>query len=110
MFHKIEEQRIHIGEDGVHLHFLQEPEELYNKGRMYARITIEPGCSIAYHEHEGEMESFYVAKGCCVMDDNGTEMEAHVGDILVTPHGSGHAVYNRTNEPIELIALIINQN
>jgi len=102
-----EAQRRHIGQDGVHLYILHENEHLNDHGRLYARITIDPGCSIKWHEHEGEMESFYVLEGECVFDDNGVECPAKPGDLLYTPHGSGHAVHNRSNAPVDVMALVI---
>lgn len=109
MFRKLEEQRVHIGEDGVDLHFLMEPDELYNACRLYARITVAPGKCIAFHRHEAEMESFYVMAGECRMDDDGTTRSAKPGDILFTRHGEGHAVYNTGETPLELMALIVNR-
>ena len=32
-------------------------KELNGKCRMYAEVTVEPGCSLGYHEHHGERDS-----------------------------------------------------
>ena len=37
------------------LHILGE-DGLNQRGRLFAEITLEPGCSIGYHEHHGESE------------------------------------------------------
>ena len=37
-------------------------EELLGKGRFFARITLEPGCSIGEHIHEGDSELFVVER------------------------------------------------
>ena len=39
------------------------PAELYDKGRLYGKLTLPPGASIGLHVHEGEMESFFVISG-----------------------------------------------
>lgn len=87
-------------------HFLDK-EKLYGKGRLYARITLQPGCSIGYHTHEDEMETFYVIKGTAEYDDNGTKALLFPGDIAYTPDGHGHSVANKGTEDVELIALIV---
>jgi quercetin dioxygenase-like cupin family protein len=107
MLRKLEGQRTFSRFPGVDFHVLAEPQEIYDAGRLYARITIAPGKSIAYHRHDDEMESFYVARGTCRMEDNGDTVHLKEGDVLITPHGQEHAVYNDSNEPVELIALII---
>ena len=32
-------------------------------GRLFAKMTLEPGCSIGWHEHHGESETFYILAG-----------------------------------------------
>jgi len=47
------EYREHMrdGEGTVQItNFITGPEELNGKGRLFARITLNPGCSIGYHE------------------------------------------------------------
>ena len=36
------------------------PDELNNKGRLFANITLNPGCGIGFHTHENESELFYL--------------------------------------------------
>ena len=74
---------------------------------MFARVTIPAGCSIGYHEHQHETEWYYLLKGEAVYNDNGVEVPMHAGDLSITPHGEGHALENRSTEPVELIALIV---
>jgi len=107
MLRKIEEQRTFSRDGGVDFHVLVEPAEMYDAGRLYARITLPPGAALAYHRHDDEMESFYVARGKCKMVDNGEVVYLTEGDVLVTPHGQEHSIANDTDEPVELIALIV---
>lgn len=82
-------------------------EELYGKGRLFARITLEPGCSIGEHIHEGDSEIFVVERGCPTYNDGGKTVEAKPGDVLICPAETSHSVANNTDETVDLIALIV---
>ena len=81
--------------------------ELYGHARLFAQITVHPGCSIGYHAHEHETEFFYILKGEAVFCDNGEETILHPGDISATGGGQSHGLENRTDSDVELIALIV---
>ena len=81
--------------------------ELYEKGRLFAKLTLEPGCSIGYHTHEADSEIFYILKGEAVYSDNGKEVTVSAGDVTVTPKGEGHSIANRGTETVEVIAVIV---
>ena len=83
------------------------PEELCGKGRLFSVITLEPGCSIGYHVHEGDSELFYILKGTGVYNDGGTEVTVHPGDVAICPPGTGHSMANRTDEVLEFAAVIV---
>jgi quercetin dioxygenase-like cupin family protein len=106
MVKKVSEQKTMERATGVGFHLFVEPEEIHGAGRLFGKITIQPGGCIAPHRHDDEMETFYVAKGICRMEDNGETVHLSQGDVLVTKCGDNHAVYNDTNEPVELIAFI----
>ncbi len=89
-------------------HFVGGPEELNGKGRLFARITLEPGCGIGYHVHEKDAELFYVMKGTAEYSDNGEIRTVNAGDVTICPVGQGHAITNRSaTETVELAALIL---
>ena len=78
MIRKPEEFRIEYkehmrdGDGTVQLtHFITGPEELNGKGRLFAKSTLNPGCSIGYHVHEGDAELFYILKGTAEYNDAG---------------------------------------
>ena len=75
--------------------------------RMFAKITIAPGCSIGFHEHIGESETYYIAEGEGTYDDNGIKRTVTKGDVTVTKSQNGHAIENSGQNPLILIALII---
>ena len=82
-------------------------EELNDKGRLFGKITLKPGCGIGFHIHEKDSELFYILKGTAVYDDNGTKTTVTAGDVTLTPAGTGHAIKNESDEDVELIALIV---
>ena len=51
-------------------HILGE-KEMNGKCGLYAEVTLEPGCSLGYHEHHGESETYYILTGEGNYDDNG---------------------------------------
>ncbi|MCL2024083.1 MAG: cupin domain-containing protein [Oscillospiraceae bacterium] len=97
------------GDGRVSIEHILGKGELYEKGRLYARLIIKQGCSIGYHVHEGEMETFYVIRGTATYNDNGKQTELQCGDVAYTPAGSGHSVANNGAEDLEIIALIVYQ-
>ncbi len=85
-------------------------EELNDKGRLFGKIVLKPGCGIGYHVHENDSELFYIMKGTAVYDDNGTQITVCAGDVTLTPAGAGHSIKNEGTEDVELIALIVYAN
>ena len=95
---------IQNGKGLVELKDLTDREGLYGHGRMFAHVTIRPGCSIGDHPHVHETEFYYVLKGEGVFNDNGKEVVVHAGDICATGYGEVHGMENRSDEVLEPIA------
>ena len=95
------------GKGLIHIKDLTDKEGLYGHGRMFSHVTVDPGCSIGYHNHEHETEFYYIITGEAVFNDDGKEVIVHAGDICATGDGQHHGLENRTEEPVELIALIV---
>lgn len=95
------------GKGTIQFKMLGVPEEMYKSASLFNHVTIQPGCSIGYHIHEHETEFYYILKGEAVFNDNGTEVLFHAGDVGVTGNGAGHGIENRSDEPVEMIALIV---
>lgn len=87
--------------------FIGGPEELNGKGRLFSKITLEPGCSIGFHVHEKDAELFYIMKGTAEYSDNGESVTVTAGDVTVCPTGTGHAIANKGDETVELVAVIV---
>ena len=87
-------------------HILGE-KELNGKCGLYARVVIEPGCTLGYHEHHNESETYYILSGAGDYDDNGAVRPVKAGDITFTPSGKGHALANTGTTDLVFMALII---
>ena len=86
---------------------ITDPSELYDKGRLFSKITLKSGCSIGYHIHENDSELFYFLKGTAKYNDNGEVKPVSAGDVAICPAGSGHGVVNDSDEAVEFVALIV---
>ena len=80
-------------------------KELNGKCRMYAQVTIEPDCSLGFHMHHGESETYYILKGKGIYDDNGVARPVQTGDITFT--GDGLALSYSGTDDLVFLALII---
>ena len=80
---------------------------LAGKGRLFSVMTVEPGCSVGAHDHNGEAEIYFVLKGKLQGDDNGTPVVLEPGDVMYTGGGAYHSVENLENEPAEVLAVIL---
>ena len=95
------------GEGVIVIEHLLSADEMYDKGRLYAKMIIEPGCSVGQHIHEGEMESYYILSGDAEVTDNDEILRLSAGDSLLTRSGEGHSVKNVGDGILEVIALIL---
>ena len=87
--------------------FINSPEELNGKGRLFARMTLTPGTGIGYHVHENDSEIFYILEGTAEYNDNGTLTEVHAGDVTLCPAGTGHGNIHKGTETVNLVAVIL---
>lgn len=87
-------------------HLLDE-KQMNGKCRLYAEVTLEPGCSLGYHEHHQESETYYIISGKGIYSDNGTLRMVSAGDVTFTPNGMGHGLTNTGDENLVFMALII---
>ncbi len=95
------------GEGSVDLLSIVSKERLPSKTRLFSLVTLEKGCGIGRHEHTGESEIYYVLSGEGEIDDNGTIRRFAKGDCAICRSGEYHAVSNKNEEPLKLIAAII---
>ncbi len=98
-----------FGGDGfiVSKRLINSDAELNGKGRLFSHTTVAPHSGIGFHKHEGDTEIYYILSGKANYNDNGTIVPIEAGDVTFTPSGTGHAVENPYDEPMEMISLII---
>ena len=82
-------------------------KELNGKCGLYAEVVVGPGCSLGYHEHHEESETYYILSGEGDYNDNGTVRPVRAGDVTFTPDGCGHGLVNTGNTDLIFMALII---
>ena len=75
---------------------------------VFARVALRPGSMAPRHKHEGTFEAFYILAGKGLVDDNGTQAELKVGDVVFTNDGESHSIKNIGETDLEYIALVVN--
>jgi mannose-6-phosphate isomerase-like protein (cupin superfamily) len=100
-------EKMRNGKGEVEILHIFKKEELKGKVRLFARIKLASGCSIGYHTHENEEEIFYIIKGQGLAWVDDKEEEVFTGDAILTKSGSGHTIENKSDEPLEILAVIL---
>ncbi len=88
------------GEGSIYVrNLLNGPQELYDKGRVFGHTTLQPGCSIGFHIHKGESETYYILNGQADYNDNGITVPIQAGDVTFCADGEGHGIANTGDMP-----------
>ena len=101
------EEHMAGGNGHVIIKEILDAEQLNGKCGLYAQVTLEPGCSLGYHEHHGETESYFILSGHGMYDDNGKAYPAEPGDLFLCKDGDGHGLKNTGTEELTFMALIL---
>jgi mannose-6-phosphate isomerase-like protein (cupin superfamily) len=99
--------RMRGGKGSVNIRHIFSQEEFDGKCRLFARITLEPGCSIGEHVHDREEEVFYIISGTGTVNDNGKTSVLMPGDAVKTGNGAFHSIENTGTEPLVMLAVIL---
>ncbi|MDR1654964.1 MAG: cupin domain-containing protein [Treponema sp.] len=75
--------------------------------RMLSEISLPPGASIGYHQHNGETEYFLILSGNGTVNDEGAERPVSAGDAVITGNGGSHSIKNTGKEPLVFHAVIV---
>ena len=97
------------GKGDVQILHVLDMDQFEGKGRLFARMTLAPGSSIGFHQHNNDFETYYVLKGEGIVNDNGTIIKVAVGDVVYTPNGQTHSIENDASNTcdLEFMALIL---
>ncbi|MGI6778091.1 MAG: cupin domain-containing protein [Acetivibrionales bacterium] len=106
MIREIREQ-MRGGKGNVEINHIFKEDELNGKCRLFAKITLNEGCSIGLHEHDDEEEIYYIMKGKAMVEDNGVKQELSAGDAVLTGGGASHYIENIGDEALEIMAVIL---
>ena len=88
-------------------HVWRPNEEMQTPVRMFARLVLNPGCSIGWHVHENEEEIYYVLRGRAAVNDNGANLFVSEGDSTITRSGEGHSIACAGDEPLVVLACVV---
>ncbi len=96
------------GKGDIFFHDWLLPEESKGHGRVFSKLVLPPGCSIAPHRHNGEFEAFYVLEGTATVTDGDHVYTVLEGGMNLCQDGDVHGVENQTDKDLVLLALIMN--
>ena len=99
-------ERARDGEGTTHFTYLLDATNEKHT-RLLAEITLNPGCSIGYHQHESETEYFFILSGEGTVNDEGKEVPVKQGDSIITGNGASHSIKNTGAVPLVFHAVII---
>lgn len=92
------------------VHHIITKEEFLGHGRMYAKVVLKPHSTVGYHQHIGETEPYYILKGKgTFIDNDGGRIEVGAGDVCVIEVGHSHSLENNSEEDLEFMAMIYNE-
>ena len=96
------------GPGKAHFEHVLTADEMHGMNRVYARVTLKPGCAVGYHVHQGDGEDYFILSGQATLDDNHErELILNPGDHFFTPSSRGHSITNNGKEDLVVMALII---
>ncbi len=95
------------GAGKVEHHVIAAQETLYNKNRLFNHSFLNKGDEVGWHIHRGDGEIYYILTGEGEFNDNGTVTTVRAGDVCWTPDGEGHSLKCTSDEPLQMIALVV---
>ena len=99
-------ERLRDGEGTVKMMHLLDGSPQKNV-KLFAEMTLDPGCSIGYHQHDSETEYFFILSGTGNVNDNGKEVLVKQGDSVITGDGASHSIKNTGSVPLVFLAVIV---
>ncbi len=100
-------EKMYGGEGTVKIEHFWKADELKATTRLCARLSLEPGTSIGLHQHDNEEEVFVIISGQGRVNDDGRQDLVGPGDTILTGGGAGHAVEAVGDEPLVMVAFIV---
>ncbi len=82
-------------------------EEMKDKCRLFARVTIPAGCSLGVHRHTGDGECYHILSGRGRYTQDEETIEVGAGDTTFCADGHTHGMETIGDEDLVFMALII---
>ena len=95
------------GRGSVQIRHILNSGEAGHSCRLFARVVLEPGGSIGFHEHHKETEVYYVLRGTGTADHNGEAQRLEPGTVMAIGDGMSHSICNDGDDQLEFLAVII---
>lgn len=74
--------------------------------RLVSEVTLDPGAEIGEHVHADNEEIYWVLSGSGLFRDDGREVPARPGDLILTRRGHTHGLRNTGGEPLVFLAVV----
>lgn len=74
---------------------------------LVSQVELDPGAEIAEHTHDRSEEIYWILSGSGVFRDDGREVPANPGDLVLTRMGHSHGLRNTGQEPLVFLAVVV---
>ena len=96
------------GEGAIEMHTLLTSEEVAGRVTLCSRVVVRPHSSIGYHAHPDDVEYYCILSGKGVFTGaDGAPEPCAAGDVCLIHKGDSHGLENPNDEPLELLAVIV---
>jgi mannose-6-phosphate isomerase-like protein (cupin superfamily) len=68
-------------------------------------VIVPPGCTIGYHTHGDDEETYVILEGSGTMTVDGTSLAVAAGDVVVNRPGGTHGLRNTGTRALKLVVL-----
>ncbi len=87
---------------------IMDPATLGKGVKMFAQVTLKPGCAVPIHQHVGNNETYYLIQGSGEYTDEDKKVTVKAGDVTFCADGGTHGLLNTGKEDLVFVALIAN--
>ena len=94
------------GEGVMKRDLLLTDDQIHGELTYISSLTLDPGCSIGYHQHTGDSEMYYIFEGSGSYTDNGETYPVSAGDVVFCHDGESHGIVNDGDVPLRMVALM----
>ena len=102
----VKKEHVNGGDGYILVESLLNQEQMGPNCRMYAKVTLKPGCEIGAHDHIGESETYYILQGTGIYQDNDQKYQVKEGDALYCKNAT-HGLKNTGENDLVFVALIL---